>query len=224
MALAALLAVAGAFGLGFTIGSRHERAAAGADIAMWQKLASELQAENGRLRCEGTPAPASGEPPSGKPNALQRLRNRLDFGRGEVAQALGIAIPDVETLEHTRLGRYLLSPDALNEELSRTSTATGHPPSPRFCEDPGDILRRSWGSSHFRDDVEGQVPNNARKVERRPHCGQIHDWMRNADDVHPTAPSQDIVTRLLVPVSWCGRFEDWAPLLLAYVVGAVCEG
>jgi hypothetical protein len=90
--------------MGFTVGSRRERAVAQADVAMWRTLANDLHAENGRLRCEGTPVPVSGEPPSGKPNALHRLRVRLGFGRGEVAQALGIPIPDVETLEHTRLG------------------------------------------------------------------------------------------------------------------------
>jgi hypothetical protein len=104
IALAALLAVVGAFGIGFTIGARRERIAAQADVAMWRTLANELHAENGKLRCETTPVPASGEPPSGKPNALHRLRTRLDFGRDEVAQALGIRVTDVETLEHTRLG------------------------------------------------------------------------------------------------------------------------
>ncbi len=102
--VAALLAVLGAGGLGFTIGCRRERASARADIAMWRTLCTELHTENGRLRCEHTPVPSASEPPSGKPNALRSLRQRLGFGRGEVAQAFGIPVPDVETLEHTRLG------------------------------------------------------------------------------------------------------------------------
>jgi hypothetical protein len=76
-AIAALLAVLGAGGLGFTIGSRRERVVAQGDVAMWRTLANELHAENGKLRCESTPVPASGEPPSGKPNALHRLRTRF---------------------------------------------------------------------------------------------------------------------------------------------------
>jgi len=104
MAVAALLAVAGAFGLGFTSGSRRERVVAQGDVAMWRSLANELHVENGKLRCETTPVPISGEPPSGKPNALHRLRTRLDFGRDRVGQALGIPVPEVDALEHTRLG------------------------------------------------------------------------------------------------------------------------
>jgi hypothetical protein len=102
-AIAALLAVLGAGGLGFTIGCRRERTAARVDVAMWPRLASELHAENGKLRCETTPVPSSGEPPSGAPNALHSLRKRLGFARGEVAQALGIPVPEVDTLEHTKL-------------------------------------------------------------------------------------------------------------------------
>src|SRR5690606_31019713 len=103
----AVLAALGAFGLGVVLGRRLRLASEQglrAEIETWRSLANELHAENGRLRCENTPAPASGEPPSGKPNALASLRARLNFGRGEVAQALGIPIPDVETLEHTQFG------------------------------------------------------------------------------------------------------------------------
>lgn len=101
--VAAFLAVLGAFGMGFTVGARRERKVAQADVHMWQALANELHAENGKLRCETTPVPSSGEPPSGKPNALHDLRTRLDIGRDVVAQALGIPVPEVDTLEHTRL-------------------------------------------------------------------------------------------------------------------------
>jgi DNA-binding Xre family transcriptional regulator len=101
IALAALLAVLGAFGLGFTVGARRERAGARADVAMWKALSLELHAENGRLRCETTPVPSS-EEPSGKPNRLQRLRQRLEVSAHELSRRLGIPVPDVETLEHTR--------------------------------------------------------------------------------------------------------------------------
>lgn len=111
LALSAALAALGAFGLGYTAGARRERASARADVAMWRALAVDLHAENGRLRCESTPVPNAAEPPTGRPNALHALRKRLGFGRGEVAQALGIPVPDVETLEHTRLG--LLDVDAV---------------------------------------------------------------------------------------------------------------
>jgi hypothetical protein len=102
-AIAALLAVLGAGGLGFTVGCRRERASARADVDTWRELATSLHAENGRLRCEGTPVPSGTESPSGAPNALHRLRKRLGFARGEVAQALGIPVAEVDTLEHTRL-------------------------------------------------------------------------------------------------------------------------
>jgi hypothetical protein len=63
MAVAALFAMVGAFGSGYALGSRRERAVAQADVAMWRTLANELHAENGNLRCEDTSVPASGEPP-----------------------------------------------------------------------------------------------------------------------------------------------------------------
>jgi DNA-binding Xre family transcriptional regulator len=102
--IAALLAVLGAGGLGFTVGARRERAAARADVAMWCSLAKELHAENGKLRCESTPVPRSGEPPSGKPNQLCRLRARLEVSAQDLAERLGIAPADLATLEHVRFG------------------------------------------------------------------------------------------------------------------------
>jgi hypothetical protein len=99
------LVVLGAFGLGVALGRflrRAELSDARAAIEMWRALCTELHAENGQLRCESTPVPSSAEPPSGAPNVLRALRTRLGFARGEVAQALGIPVPDVETLEHTR--------------------------------------------------------------------------------------------------------------------------
>jgi len=103
-AMAALLAMLAVGGLGFIVGARRARSVVQADVAMWRSLADELHLENGKLRCQTTSAPSSSELPSGPPNALRVLRTRLGFGRGEVAQALGIPILDVETLEHTRLG------------------------------------------------------------------------------------------------------------------------
>jgi hypothetical protein len=116
MTVAALLAVVGAFGIGFTIGSRRERVGAQGDVAMWRTLANELHAENGKLRCESTPVPSSGEPPSGKPNQLQHLRTRLEVSVHEVARRLGIPPADVDTLEHTRLG--LLEVDAVERHVN----------------------------------------------------------------------------------------------------------
>jgi DNA-binding transcriptional regulator YiaG len=115
-AIAAVLAVLGAGGLGFTIGCRRERAAARADVAVWRELASELHAENGKLRCETTPVPSSGEPPSSAPNQLHRLRQRLEVSAHELARRLGITGADVGALEHTRFG--LLEVDAVERHVN----------------------------------------------------------------------------------------------------------
>jgi hypothetical protein len=70
-------------------------------------------AEIRRLRDELTAAkrPAEAAAAPGPPNALARLRTRLGFGCDEVALALGIPLPDVDTLEHTSFG--LLEVDAV---------------------------------------------------------------------------------------------------------------
>jgi hypothetical protein len=109
--IAVILALVGSGALGFTVGARRERVVARADAAKWRELALELQQENRRLRCECTPVPGAGEPPSGKPNALYRLRQRLNVSVHELARRLGVPVADAETLEYTRFG--LLDIDAV---------------------------------------------------------------------------------------------------------------
>ncbi len=62
-------------------------------------------AEIRQLRDELTAVkrPTEAADPPGPPNALARLRTRLNFGRGEVAQALGIPLADVDAIERTPL-------------------------------------------------------------------------------------------------------------------------
>ena len=113
-----LALLAAAFTHGHHVGGLQARAALLAlpvRRSTWAALLSDLSTQRGSKPARQpqsspspAPAPARGTlpsvaPASGGPNALHALRARLGFETAQVAQALGIPIPDVETLEHTPL-------------------------------------------------------------------------------------------------------------------------